>query len=90
MTPIELLGWISTIVTLSSFGFDGAKMRVVNSVGCMGWALWGYYTDEVSVMTLNGIIILVHLIKLIRGQRIKALEMERREQLSIKRDTFKN
>jgi len=90
MTPIELLGWISTIVTLSSFGFDGVKMRVVNSVGCMGWALWGYYNDEVSVMTLNGIIILVHLIKLIRGQRIKALEMERREQLSIKRDPFKN
>ena len=78
MTPIELLGWISTIVTLSSFLFDGVKMRVVNSVGCMGWALWGYYNDEVSVMTLNGIIILVHLIKLIRGQRIKALEMERR------------
>ncbi len=90
MTPIELLGWISTIVTLSSFLFDGVKMRVVNSVGCMGWALWGYYNDEVSVMTLNGIIILVHLIKLIRGQRLKALEMERREQLSIKRDTFKN
>lgn len=78
MTPIELLGWISTIVTLSSFLFDGVKMRVVNSVGCMGWALWGYYNDEVSVMTLNGIIILIHLIKLIRGQRIKALEMERR------------
>jgi hypothetical protein len=90
MTPIELLGWISTIVTLSSFLFDGVKMRVVNSVGCMGWALWGYYNDEVSVMTLNGIIILIHLIKLIRGQRLKALEMERREQLSIKRDTFKN
>ncbi len=90
MTPIELLGWISTIVTLSSFLFDGVKMRVVNSIGCMGWALWGYYNDEVSVMTLNGIIILVHLIKLIRGQRLKALEMERREQLSIKRDTFKN
>jgi hypothetical protein len=90
MTPIELLGWISTIVTLSSFLFDGVKMRVVNSVGCMGWALWGYYNDEVSVMTLNGIIILVHLIKLIRGQRLKALEMERKEQLSIKRDTFKN
>ena len=90
MTPIELLGWISTIVTLSSFGFDGVKMRVLNSVGCMGWAMWGYYNDEVSVMTLNGIIILVHLIKILREQRKRALEMERREQLSIKRDTFKN
>ena len=78
MTPIELLGWISTIVTLSSFGFDGVKMRVLNSVGCMGWGLWGYYSGEVSVMTLNGIIILIHLIKLIRGQRKRALEMERR------------
>jgi hypothetical protein len=78
MTPLELLGWISTIVTLSSFGFDGVKMRVLNSIGCMGWGLWGYYSDEVSVMTLNATIILIHLIKLIRGQRIKALEMERR------------
>lgn len=90
MTPIELLGWISTIVTLSSFLFDGVKMRVVNSIGCMGWALWGYYGGEVSVMTLNGIIILVHLYKLIREQRRRALEMERKEQLSIKRDLFKN
>jgi len=65
-------------VTLSSFGFDGVKMRVVNSVGCMGWSLWGYYSGEVSVMTLNGIIILIHLIKLIREQRKRALEMERR------------
>jgi hypothetical protein len=78
MTPIELLGWISTIVTLSSFLFDGVKMRVVNSIGCMGWAMWGYYSGEVSVMTLNGIIILIHLIKLIREQRKRALEMERR------------
>jgi hypothetical protein len=78
MTPLELLGWISTIVTLSSFGFDGVKMRVVNSVGCMGWAMWGFYSDELSVIFLNATIILVHLIKLIRGQRLKALEMERR------------
>lgn len=80
MTPIELLGWISTLVTLSSFGFDGVKMRVLNSVGCIGWTVWGFYNEEVSVMTLNIIIVLIHLIKLIRGQRLKALEMEKRHE----------
>lgn len=80
MTPLELLGWLSTIVTLSSFGFDGVKMRVLNSIGCMGWAVWGYYNGEVSVMTLNGTIILVHLFKILREQRRKALVMEKRNE----------
>lgn len=80
MIPLELLGWLSTIVTLSSFVFDGVKMRVVNSLGCMGWSLWGYYNGEVSVMVLNIAIVLIHLFKIIRGQRIKALEMERRRE----------
>jgi uncharacterized membrane protein len=76
MTPIELLGWVSTIVTLSSFVFDGVRMRVVNSLGCMGWSIWGYFMGEVSVVSLNVIIILVHLFKIIREQRRKALLME--------------
>lgn len=78
MTPLELLGWLSTIVTLSSFGFDGVKMRVVNSVGCLCWALWGYFNGETSVMTLNITIVLVHLFKILKEQRKRALEMEKR------------
>lgn len=85
MIPLELLGWLSTIVTLSSFVFDGVKMRVVNSLGCMGWSLWGYYNGEVSVMVLNITIVLIHLFKIIRGQRLKALEMERRRESAEKK-----
>ena len=76
MTPIELLGWLSTIVIISSFLFDGVKMRVINSVGCMLWCVWGYYSDVVSIMVLNGIIVLIHLYKIIRLQRKEALRME--------------
>jgi hypothetical protein len=82
MTPLELLGWISTIVTLSSFAFDGVRMRVVNSLGCMGWSIWGHFMGEVSVLSLNVTIILVHIFKIIREQRRKALLMEK-----VRKDT---
>ena len=78
MTPIELIGWISTIVTLTSFLFHGVRMRVINSMGAMGWMIWGYYTNSQSVVVLNSIIMLIHLIMIIRLQRKKGLEMERR------------
>lgn len=78
MIPIELLGWLSTIVILSSFVFDGVKMRVLNSIGCIGWLVWGYYNGEVSIMVLNIIIVLIHLFKIIRIQRKLALEMEKK------------
>lgn len=78
MTPIELIGWISTIVTLTSFLFHGVRMRVLNSMGAMGWMIWGYYTNSISVVVLNCTIMLIHLIMIIRLQRKHALEMERR------------
>jgi len=78
MIPIELLGWISTIVTLTSFLFHGVRMRVINSMGAMGWMLWGYYTNSHSVVFLNFTIMLIHLIMITRLQRKKGLEEERR------------
>ena len=80
MTPIEILGWIATIVVLLSFLFHGVKMRTLNSIGALLWCIWGYYTNEVSVMFLNTTIVLIHLIMIIRIQRKKALEMERRRE----------
>lgn len=80
MTPIEILGWIATLVVLLSFLFHGVKMRTLNSIGAILWCIWGYYTNEVSVMFLNITIVLIHLIMIIRIQRKKALEMERRRQ----------
>lgn len=78
MEPIELLGWISTIVILTSFLFHGVKMRVINSIGAMGWMIWGYYTNSQSVVFLNFTIMVIHLIMIIRLQRKKGLEMERK------------
>lgn len=81
MTPIQILGWLATIVVLLSFLFHGVKMRSINSIGALLWSIWGYYTNEVSVLVLNIIIVLIHLIMIIRIQRKKGLEMERRREL---------
>jgi hypothetical protein len=78
MTPIQILGWIATLVVLLSFLFHGVKMRTLNSIGALLWCVWGYYTNEVSVMFLNTTIVLIHLIMIIRIQRKGGLEMERR------------
>jgi TRAP-type C4-dicarboxylate transport system permease small subunit len=88
MTPIELLGYLATGVVLISFGFEGERMRFINGIGAMLWMVWGFLLSQPPVWILNGLIILIHTVQLIRLRRRRegGLDEVEEEQLSEKRD----
>jgi TRAP-type C4-dicarboxylate transport system permease small subunit len=88
MTPIQLLGYLATGVVLLSFGFEGERMRFVNGIGAMLWMVWGFLLSQPPVWILNGLIILIHTVQLIRLRRRKegGLDEVEEKQLSEKRD----
>jgi len=77
MTPIELLGYLATGVVLLSFGFEGERMRFVNGIGAMLWMVWGFLLSQPPVWILNGLIILIHMVQLIRARRRRYGPMEK-------------
>ena len=77
---MDILGYTATLVVLLSFLWEGRRMRVINSIGALLWLTWGMILQQPPVWILNGIIVLIHLYKIIREQRKKALLMERDEE----------
>ena len=91
MTPIQLLGYLATGVVLISFGFEGERMRFINGIGALLWMVWGFLLSQPPVWILNGLIILIHTVQLIRARRrreggLDEVEEEEEEQLSEKRN----
>lgn len=71
----EILGYVGTILVLISFIPKDIKMiRVINIFGCIVWIISAIFSKSYSVMTLNSILMIVHLIHIIqlyRDGRIK-------------------
>lgn len=65
---LDILGYTATLVVLLSFLYDGRKMRFINSIGALLWFIWGGLMNQPPVMILNGIIVLIHIYKLRRGE----------------------
>ena len=67
MNSIELLGWIATGVTLISMMVkDMTLLRVINSVGCLLWISYGMVRGDVPIIVVNGTILIIHIIALIK------------------------
>ena len=63
---MEILGVIATIIVLISFLLKGEnKIRVVNIIGAVCFVIYGLGIGAFSVWLLNGILVLVHIYKLI-------------------------
>ena len=63
---MELLGIIATIIVLISFMMKGEnKIRIVNIIGAICFVLYGLGIGAFSVWLLNGILVLIHIYKLI-------------------------
>ena len=88
MTPLDILGYIATGVVLLSFLWEGEKMRFINAIGGMLWMVWGFLLSQPPVWILNGLIILIHMVQLIRVRRRMEGELDEveEEQLSEKGD----
>ena len=71
MLSIETIGYVATALTLGSFLFtDMVKLRTVNLVGCLWWTAYALGLPEISypVLAVNGIIMLIHSVWLIRNR----------------------
>lgn len=63
---MEILGIIATIIVLISFLMKGEnKIRVVNIIGAICFVIYGLSIKAFSVWLLNGILVLIHIYKLI-------------------------
>jgi len=69
---IEILGILSTLFILASFILSGeTKIRSVNIIGSMLFVIYGFLIGALSVWLLNGILIFIHIYKLIKLGKVK-------------------
>jgi hypothetical protein len=67
MNWIEGLGYLATVVTLVSMVVkDMITLRVVNGSACILWIGYGLVKGDTPILLVNGIILGIHIIALIR------------------------
>ncbi len=65
----EIIGWIGSIVLLISFIPKNVKLiRILNSVGCLIWVLYGFITKAPSVYVMNFLILGLNIFQLIKNK----------------------
>ena len=57
---MEILGWCATILVAVSFLFKNiVTLRLVNSLSCMLWLVYGFFLHSYPVITVNVIILII-------------------------------
>lgn len=66
---MEILGTIASIFVLISFLMKGEKrIRLVNIIGALLFVIYGITINAFSVWFLNGALLIIHIVKLLRGK----------------------
>lgn len=69
---VEIWGIIATVFVLASFLFNEERhIRAVNIIGALIFVGYGIALQAHSVWLLNGILVIVHIIKLRRIGRVR-------------------
>lgn len=64
---VEILGIIATLFVLAAFMLNNVKqIRIVDLIGAILFVVYGILIHSLSVSLLNGILIIIHLYKLIK------------------------
>lgn len=64
---VEILGIIATLFVLAAFMLNDVKqIRIVDLIGAILFVIYGILIHSLSVSLLNGILIIIHLYKLIK------------------------
>jgi len=65
MNLLESWGYLSMIIVLISMLMtDIRKLRIINSVACAMFIVYGYFHGAYPVVLMNTIVIIINLIKL--------------------------
>ena len=66
----EIIGWIgSTIILISFIPKSVNKIRILNSVGCIVWIIYGFITKAPSVWIMNFLVFFINLFQLIKDKK---------------------
>jgi len=61
---VEIVGYIATVFILASLALSNLKaLRIVNSLGAIGWITYGALVGSSSIIVGNGIMILINIYK---------------------------
>ena len=67
MTPIEIFGYISMIVVLVSMMMKDVKtLRIVNSVACAMFVVYGFILNAYPIVIMNLLVIAINVYQVIK------------------------
>ena len=77
MSWVEIIGLLGTVFVLISFFMkDVKKIRCVNIIGAILFVIYGAIINAVATWVLNGVLIVVHIVFLIKDKRNKNNQKE--------------
>lgn len=77
MSWVEIIGLLGTVFVLISFFMkDVKKIRCVNIVGAILFVIYGAIINAVATWVLNGVLIVVHIVFLIKDNQNKNNQKE--------------
>jgi hypothetical protein len=66
---IEIFGYISMVVVLiSTMMKDMKRLRIINSIGCLMFVIYGLYMQTYPIVAMNIVVILIHFWRLYKGE----------------------
>lgn len=75
---IETIGYIATFITGISLMMENLKMlRLINTVGCLIWIVYGLMVDSMPVVITNVGIFGIHVAKLLKEEYKRNLTNDR-------------
>lgn len=58
---IEILGWLSTALTILSFIPKGEeKIRLINGIACIAWIVYGISLKQNPIIVVNTLVLVLH------------------------------
>jgi uncharacterized protein with PQ loop repeat len=67
---IELLGYAASFVIVLSFALQNVtKIRIVNSIGCFLFVVYGLLISGIPVVVANGAIVVINMYYLIKHKK---------------------
>lgn len=77
MSWVEIIGLLGTVFVLISFFMKNVKkIRCVNIVGAILFVVYGAIINAVATWVLNGVLIVVHIVFLIKDNQNKNNQKE--------------
>ena len=69
MTKIEIFGYVSMLVVLYSMTMkDFRKLRIVNSIACSMFVIYGIFLSAYPIIVMNLLVIVINLYRLKKGE----------------------